>query len=121
MVDGVQSNRRARDADPTGRVAPRRRLAAAPAGTRRHVHSWTRWCTPRAHRHRDPAPRAVGGASRGGRHLLGSAMKITLWGTRGSQAAPGPDTVRYGGNTSCIELQTLPDTRAVLDAGTGLR
>jgi phosphoribosyl 1,2-cyclic phosphodiesterase len=48
-------------------------------------------------------------------------MKITLWGTRGSQAAPGPDTVRYGGNTSCIELQALSDTRVVLDAGTGLR
>src|SRR6185369_3066334 len=48
-------------------------------------------------------------------------MKITLWGTRGSQAAPGPDTVRYGGNTSCVELQALSDTRVVLDAGTGIR
>jgi phosphoribosyl 1,2-cyclic phosphodiesterase len=48
-------------------------------------------------------------------------MKVTVWGTRGSQASPGPDTVRYGGNTSCVELQAQPDTRVVLDAGTGLR
>ena len=31
-------------------------------------------------------------------------MKVTLWGTRGSVAAPGPDTARYGGNTSCVEV-----------------
>jgi phosphoribosyl 1,2-cyclic phosphodiesterase len=48
-------------------------------------------------------------------------MKVTLWGTRGSQAAPGPDTVRYGGNTSCVEVEIEADTRIVLDAGTGLR
>jgi phosphoribosyl 1,2-cyclic phosphodiesterase len=46
---------------------------------------------------------------------------VTFWGTRGSQAAPGPDTVRYGGNTSCIEVSVNKDTRVVLDAGTGLR
>jgi phosphoribosyl 1,2-cyclic phosphodiesterase len=44
-----------------------------------------------------------------------------VWGTRGSQAAPGPDTVRYGGNTSCLEIEAVPDARVVLDAGTGLR
>jgi phosphoribosyl 1,2-cyclic phosphodiesterase len=48
-------------------------------------------------------------------------VRVTFWGTRGSQAAPGPDTVRYGGNTSCIEVGVSPDTRVVLDAGTGLR
>jgi phosphoribosyl 1,2-cyclic phosphodiesterase len=48
-------------------------------------------------------------------------MKVTLWGTRGSQAAPGPDTVRYGGNTSCVEIEVVADSRVVLDAGTGLR
>ena len=48
-------------------------------------------------------------------------MRVTLWGTRGSQAAPGPDTVRYGGNTSCVELQAVPEARVMLDAGTGLR
>lgn len=48
-------------------------------------------------------------------------MNVTLWGTRGSQPSPGPDTVRYGGNTSCVEVAAQPDTRVVLDAGTGLR
>jgi phosphoribosyl 1,2-cyclic phosphodiesterase len=48
-------------------------------------------------------------------------MKVTLWGTRGSQAAPGPETVRYGGNTSCVEIEVRAETRVVLDAGTGLR
>jgi phosphoribosyl 1,2-cyclic phosphodiesterase len=48
-------------------------------------------------------------------------MKVTLWGTRGSQAAPGPETVRYGGNTSCVEIEVDAETRVVLDAGTGLR
>src|SRR3954447_24487340 len=57
---------------------------------------------------------------RGG-HLLGSRMKVTLWGTRGSQASPGPDTVRYGGNTACVELEAVPEARVILDAGTGLR
>lgn len=44
-----------------------------------------------------------------------------MWGTRGSQPSPGPDTVRYGGNTSCLEIEALPDARVLLDAGTGLR
>ena len=48
-------------------------------------------------------------------------MKVTLWGTRGSQAAPGPETVRYGGNTSCVEVQVAAESCVVLDAGTGLR
>src|SRR6476661_3244863 len=48
-------------------------------------------------------------------------MKVTLWGTRGSMAAPGPDTVRYGGNTSCVEVRGNDGTILVLDAGTGLR
>ena len=48
-------------------------------------------------------------------------MKVTLWGTRGSQAAPGPETVRYGGNTSCVEIEVDAESRVVLDAGTGLR
>jgi phosphoribosyl 1,2-cyclic phosphodiesterase len=48
-------------------------------------------------------------------------MKVTFWGTRGSQATPGEETVRYGGNTSCVEVRATPDTTVVLDAGTGLR
>jgi phosphoribosyl 1,2-cyclic phosphodiesterase len=48
------------------------------------------------------------------------AMSIRFWGVRGSVPAPGPETVRVGGNTSCVELQA-GSTRLVLDAGTGLR
>lgn len=46
-------------------------------------------------------------------------MKITFWGTRGSLAKPGPDTARYGGNTSCIEVRTASGTLIVIDCGTG--
>lgn len=48
-------------------------------------------------------------------------MKVTLWGTRGSLASAGPETVRYGGNTSCVEVRGEDDTLLVLDAGTGIR
>ena len=48
-------------------------------------------------------------------------MKVRLWGTRGSLAAPGPDTVRYGGNTSCIQVTGREGTQLILDAGTGIR
>ncbi|HJR79194.1 MAG TPA: MBL fold metallo-hydrolase [Anaerolineales bacterium] len=48
-------------------------------------------------------------------------MKITLWGTRGSLASPGPETARYGGNTSCVEVRGEDGTVLILDAGTGLR
>jgi phosphoribosyl 1,2-cyclic phosphodiesterase len=48
-------------------------------------------------------------------------MKITFWGTRGSLAAPGPETTRYGGNTSCVEIRGEDGTLLILDAGTGIR
>jgi phosphoribosyl 1,2-cyclic phosphodiesterase len=48
-------------------------------------------------------------------------MRICLWGTRGSIASPGPDTVAYGGNTSCVEVEAADGTIVVLDAGTGVR
>lgn len=48
-------------------------------------------------------------------------MKITLWGTRGSLASASPDTVRYGGNTSCVAVLGDDGTYLVLDAGTGIR
>jgi phosphoribosyl 1,2-cyclic phosphodiesterase len=46
---------------------------------------------------------------------------VTLWGTRGSLAAAGPETVRYGGNTSCAEVRAGDGSLVVLDAGTGIR
>lgn len=48
-------------------------------------------------------------------------MKITLWGTRGSLPSAGPETVRYGGNTSCVEVRGRSGALLVLDAGTGIR
>ena len=48
-------------------------------------------------------------------------MQARVWGCRGSLAAPGPDTVRYGGNTSCIEVRLDSGPTLVLDAGTGMR
>jgi phosphoribosyl 1,2-cyclic phosphodiesterase len=48
-------------------------------------------------------------------------MKITFWGTRGSIAAPGPDTLIYGGNTTCLEVTTASGRTIVIDAGSGVR
>ena len=48
-------------------------------------------------------------------------MKVTLWGTRGSLPAAGPETVRYGGNTSSVEVRGEDGTLLVLDAGSGIR
>jgi len=48
-------------------------------------------------------------------------MRARVWGCRGSVAAPGPDTVRYGGNTSCVEVRLASGHTIVLDAGTGMR
>lgn len=46
-------------------------------------------------------------------------MEVRFWGTRGSLAKPGKDTVRYGGNTACVEVLTDAGTLIVLDCGTG--
>ena len=46
-------------------------------------------------------------------------MIVRFWGTRGSLAKPGPGTVRYGGNTSCVEVRSAAGTLVVIDCGTG--
>jgi phosphoribosyl 1,2-cyclic phosphodiesterase len=48
-------------------------------------------------------------------------MRLTVWGCRGSVPTPGSRSVRYGGNTSCVEVSCSDDTLLVLDAGTGIR
>lgn len=48
-------------------------------------------------------------------------MKLTFWGTRGSIPAPGPQTIKVGGNTTCLEVSSNDDTRIIVDAGTGIR
>ena len=48
-------------------------------------------------------------------------MRATIWGARGSIPAPGPETTRYGGNTSCVQVTLDDGSTFVLDAGTGIR
>ncbi|MBC7929985.1 MAG: response regulator [Rubrivivax sp.] len=48
-------------------------------------------------------------------------MRVRFWGTRGSIATPGPTTVHYGGNTSCVELTTNAGEHLIFDCGTGAR
>ncbi len=50
-----------------------------------------------------------------------TGMRVCLWGTRGSIASAGPETILYGGNTSCIEVEGRDGTIVILDAGTGVR
>lgn len=49
------------------------------------------------------------------------SLRIRFWGTRGSIPSPGPQTIRYGGNTPCIEVRTSEGRLIILDAGTGIR
>ena len=51
----------------------------------------------------------------------GAEMKVKLWGTRGSIPSPGPETIRYGGNTSCVGVTLSDGSLLALDAGTGIR
>src|SRR6201999_1460802 len=51
----------------------------------------------------------------------GGVLKVKLWGTRGSIPSPGPETIRYGGNTSCVGVTLADGSMLALDAGTGIR
>lgn len=62
-----------------------------------------------------------GGEIGGGDVRYGVAVRIRFWGTRGSVPTPGPSTVRFGGNTSCVEVRTDDGTLLILDCGTGAR
>jgi len=48
-------------------------------------------------------------------------IRVRFWGTRGSIPTPGPKTVRYGGNTSCVEVRAGNDQVIIFDAGSGIR
>lgn len=52
-------------------------------------------------------------------HLSNSKFVIKFWGVRGSYPVPGPKTVKYGGNTSCVEVRNQ-NHRIIFDAGTGI-
>jgi phosphoribosyl 1,2-cyclic phosphodiesterase len=48
-------------------------------------------------------------------------MLVTFYGVRGSIAAPGPRTIKYGGNTSCVHVRLNTGNNVIFDAGTGIR
>lgn len=48
-------------------------------------------------------------------------MKVTVWGARGSIPVSGPEYVRYGGDTTCLQVDTEGGDVVILDAGSGLR
>jgi phosphoribosyl 1,2-cyclic phosphodiesterase len=52
--------------------------------------------------------------------VLASSTRLKFWGTRGSISVPGPGTLRYGGNTTCVEVRADGEI-IVLDAGSGIR
>lgn len=52
---------------------------------------------------------------------MGTQMNVRFWGTRGSIPAPGPSTLRHGGNTSCVEVRLADNTLIILDSGSGIR
>jgi phosphoribosyl 1,2-cyclic phosphodiesterase/ActR/RegA family two-component response regulator len=51
---------------------------------------------------------------------ISGTPRLKFWGVRGSTPAPGPSTIEYGGNTSCVEIRAKGEL-IILDAGTGLR
>jgi len=53
--------------------------------------------------------------------LRGGRFRLRCWGARGTVPSPGQRTVRYGGNTSCVEVRSVHDDLIILDAGTGIR
>lgn len=55
------------------------------------------------------------------REASGEVVRVRFWGVRGSIPAPGPDTVRYGGNTSCVSLEAPGHDLIIFDAGSGIR
>src|SRR5437763_13611543 len=61
---------------------------------------------------------SLGFPSEGDRIYL---VQITFWGVRGSYPVPGAATVRYGGQTSCVEARSASGDCLIVDAGTGLR
>ena len=47
-------------------------------------------------------------------------MKVRFWGTRGTRPTPGRRTLRYGGNTTCVEVRDSKDNLVILDSGSGI-
>lgn len=48
-------------------------------------------------------------------------MNAAIWGCRGTIPTPGPETIRYGGDTSCVAVETAEGGLVILDCGSGIR
>jgi len=48
-------------------------------------------------------------------------MKVKFWGTRGSIPSPGSGTIKYGGNTPCVEIRSDAGELLIIDCGSGMR
>ncbi|MEA5450227.1 MBL fold metallo-hydrolase [Leptolyngbya sp. CCNP1308] len=66
-----------------------------------------------------PFTTPAGDAAQPGPAAPSPAFTLTFWGVRGNIPSPGADTVRYGGNTACVEVQ-VGGQRLIFDGGTGL-
>ena len=53
--------------------------------------------------------------------IIKVTMYIKCWGSRGSIPVSGTDYIKYGGDTTCIEIRTKSDDIIIIDAGTGIR
>ena len=53
--------------------------------------------------------------------VAGAAVQVRFWGVRGSIPTPGADTVRYGGNTSCVTVEGPDSPLYIFDSGSGIR
>jgi len=53
--------------------------------------------------------------------VMANQLEFTFWGIRGTAPRPGPETVRYGGNTSCVSMEFPRGQLFVFDAGSGIR
>ena len=47
-------------------------------------------------------------------------MRVKFWGTRGTRPTPGRRTLRYGGNTTCIEVRDKDENLIIIDSGSGI-
>src|SRR5688572_4237737 len=122
MGASLHAARRRRKAPSTRGLAAHDRASPATACPRRLPHPRPRRGRSAHRGDRLSVDRAHGPADgRAGRVLGADDVKVTLWGTRGSIAAPGVENARYGGNTACVEVRGDAGTLVVLDAGTGLR
>ncbi len=48
-------------------------------------------------------------------------MRLSIWGARGSVPVSGPEYLRYGGDTTCLTIETASGELLIFDAGTGIR